>query len=269
MEHGDFDLFNSRSRMAELGFDAVALKPTEIELPALSSVPLDRIILDYEGPDAFPNADTLDRLAALADLRVTVPVRADGFDPLGDDCHWTRIPSTASVALVAGNPAYLSTEECRRPIAPRLAAALERVPEAWVGTESIEPIAVATGATQFELLARETEQRVRSLKAAGLDADIALYAPAVLDDDTDALLDTLGQYVARRQSIAEALPADATPDASARGPARQHLLSACEDYAIVGDAETVRQRINDLRSAGLDHIVGYPARGLENSEAEP
>lgn len=249
--------------MDHVGFDAVALKPLEIDLQRLSTVPVDRITVDYEGPEALPEGETLARLAELAALRVTVPVRADGFDPLGDDRYWSRIPSSARLALVAGNPAFLSPRECRRPIAPRLAAALERDPDAWVGTEGIEEIAVATGATQFELLGRETEQRIRTLRAGGFDGDIAIYAPTVLADDEEMLLEALGPYVARRREVAEALPPDTPVDASARGRAREVLLAGCHDYALAGDTGTVRDRIAELRAAGVDHLVGYPPQGLE------
>ncbi|MDZ7701914.1 MAG: luciferase [Halobacteriales archaeon] len=255
-------MLNDQRPLQQIGLDGVALKPLEVDLTSLESLPTGRATVDYEGAAALPGAETLERLAGLVDLRVTVPVRADGFDPIGDDRRWAELPAGAELALVAGNPAYLEEHERRRPIAPRLRAALDRAPDAWVGTEGIERVAMATGAAQFELLGPATERRVRDLRAVGFDGDVAVYAPTVLSDDEDAVLDALGPYVARRRRVARSLPADATTDAAADGRAREILLSAADEFGIVGDVTAARGRITALRDAGVDHVVGYPARGL-------
>lgn len=256
-------MLSSEAVVERTGLDEVALKPREVDLASLSNLPFDRLTVDYEGPRDVPSVSTLERLAELAIVRVTVPVRADGFDPLGDDRRWDALPAGTDVALVAGNPAYLSAEERRRAIAPRLAAALERAPGGWVGTEGIERVALATGATQFELLAPDTERRVRALRRVGFEGGIAVYAPVVRTADDDALLDALGSYVARRRRVAEAIPTGTPADASATGRPREVLLAACRDYALTGGTEGVRARVDALRAAGVDHVVGYPARGLE------
>ncbi|WP_442928686.1 DUF7388 family protein, partial [Natronomonas sp.] len=49
----------------------------------------------------------------------------------------------------------------------------------------------------------------------------------------------------------------------AEGRAREVLLKAATDYALVGDPETVADRVADLEAAGVDHVVAYPARGLD------
>lgn len=256
-------MLNSQNRVRRAGLDAVALKPREVDLASVDELPVGRAIVDYEGPSVLPDPATLDQLAELVELRVTVPVRADGFDPLGDDRRWADLPGTAAVALVAGNPTYLRPEECRRAIAPRLAAALDRSATAWVGTEGIERIAMATGATQFELLAPGTERRVRDLRTLGFDGEVAVYAPTVLTDDADAVLDALGAYAARRRRVAAALPAGTPIDSSATGRTRDVLLSAATDYGIVGSLSAVRERVERLHEAGVDHVVGYPPRGLD------
>jgi alkanesulfonate monooxygenase SsuD/methylene tetrahydromethanopterin reductase-like flavin-dependent oxidoreductase (luciferase family) len=194
---------------------------------------------------------------------VTTPVRADGFDPLGDDSLVATLPGGATRVLVAGNPAYLTESEAKRAVAPRLGAARDRSPDAWVGTEGIERLALAAGGTQFELLSATTEREVRAMRAAGFDGEVALYAPTVLTDDPDETLDTVGSYVGRRGPVRRALPEDAATDATATGRAREVLLEAATDFTLVGDAETVRERIETLRSVGVDHVVAYPARGLE------
>lgn len=262
-------MLNSQTTLRRTGLDELALKPREVDLASVTELPADRVIVDYEGPAAFPSAATLDRLAGLADLRVTVPVRADGFDPLGDDRRWDDRPSGASIALVAGNPAYLTEAERRRRIAPRLGAALDRAPNAWVGTEGIERVAMATGAAQFELLGPDTERRVRDLRTVGFDGEVAVYAPTVLADDEDTVLDAVGPYVARRRRVAAALPPNARPGAAATGRVRTVLLDGCADYAVAGDVDAVRERVDDLREAGVDHVVGYPARGLDAFADKP
>ncbi|MFB6138078.1 MAG: luciferase [Halobacteriaceae archaeon] len=245
------------------GLDGVAVKPAAHDLARAAALDAPRLIVDYEGREHVPDRETLASLADATDLRVTVPVRADGFDPLGDDALARDLPEAAGRVVVAGNPAYLSAEERERPVAPRLGAAVEAHPDAWVGTEGVERLALATGATQFELLSRSTGHDLESLRAAGYDGAVAVYAPVVLSSDTDAILDALGDYAARRAPVADALPEGAPTDASATGRARVVLLSGCREYGLVGDRETVRERAAGLRTAGADVVVGYPPRGLD------
>ena len=258
----DSDLSASDRPVSRADLDGIALKPTECDVAAIADLPVDTVAIDYEGREHVPARDVLADLASRATLRVTTPVRADGFDPLGDDSLAEDIPADVGRVLVAGHPAYLTSGERKRAVAPRLGAALEAAPDAWVGTESVERIAMATGATQFELLSGRTERELRALRAAGFDAEIAVYAPAVLTDDHDAILDAVGGYVARRRPVADALPEGAATDATAQGTARTTLLAAAEDYALVGSAETVRERVGALREAGATAVVGYPAGGL-------
>jgi alkanesulfonate monooxygenase SsuD/methylene tetrahydromethanopterin reductase-like flavin-dependent oxidoreductase (luciferase family) len=44
------------------------------------------------------------------------------------------------------------------------------------------------------------------------------------------------------------------------------LLAASEDFALVGTPATVRERVEELHEAGVDTVVGYPARGLDAFE---
>lgn len=108
---------------------------------------------------------------------------------------------------------------------------------------------------------------MRALRAAGFDGEVAVYAPTVLTDDEDAVLDAVGAYVARRRPVARALPdaQDGSPptDATATGRTREVLSAAARDFALVGSPETVRERVADLREVGVDHVVGYPARGID------
>ncbi len=251
--------------LRRVGFDAVALKPAEHDLEAVPDRDLgaDAAVVDYEGREHLPAPETLSALSAAVDCYVTTPLRADGFDPLGDDSLVDGVPDDATRVLVAGNEAYLTPTEARRAVAPRLGAARERAPEAWVGTEGIERLALAAGGTQFELLTATTEREVRAMRAAGFDGEVAVYAPTVLTDDPDETLDAVGGYVARRAPVSRRLPDGAATDASATGRAREVLLEATTDFTLVGDGPTVRDSIETLRSVGVDRVVAYPARGLE------
>lgn len=244
--------------------DGIAIKPAEMSVSRAAELPFERVTIDYEGIEHYPDRRVLESLADGREVRVTVPVRADGFDPLGDDGHLADLPEGLQTVLVAGHPAYLSERERSRAIAPRFAAAMDLAPDSWVGTEGVERIALATGATQFELLSNTTPTDVRALRAAGFTGEIAIYAPTVLTDDADAVLDAVGAYVARRKRVADQLPATAETDSRATGEGRDILLQAAHEYALVGSRATIRDRIHLLRDAGADTIVGYPARGLED-----
>lgn len=250
------------ARHADTCLDGIAIKPAAMSIEDAANLPFDRLTIDYEGRAHVPSRDQLEALADGREVRVTVPVRADGFDPLGDHTLLDAIPDGLQTVIVAGHPAYLSETERKRAIAPRFKAAMEQTADPWVGTEGVERIALATGATQFELLTDTTDHDVRALRDAGFEGTIAIYAPTVLTDDADAVLDAVGGYVARRKRVAEHLPDGCATDASASGRARQILLDAAKDYAIVGSERTVRERVSELRDLGADAVVGYPARGL-------
>jgi hypothetical protein len=257
-------MLRSQTTVARAGFDGIAVKPSECSLEEIGALSTDLVAIDYEGRELFPSPERLDALASDRTVLVTAPVRATGFDPLGDDSELAALSPRLRRVFVAGNPAYLSPAERRRAIAPRLAAGLESRPDAWVGTEGIERIAQATGAPQYDLLSARSEGEVAALRTAGFTGDIALYAPTVISDDDDTLLDALGAYVARRGPVAAAIPDDAPVDARATGATRERLLDAIEDYAIVGTERAVERRIEDLRDAGASTIIGYPARGLDH-----
>lgn len=252
-----------RTAIERTGIDGVVVKPTEAAPTAATDTPFELVCVDYEGREALPDAETLATLADRTTLRVTTPVRADGFDPLGDDGLLDRLPADARRVLVAGHGAYLDDAEQERAVAPRLGAAVETAADPWVGTESVERLALAAGGVQYELLSRRTESALRGLRAAGFDGDVAVYAPTVPTNDEDAILDAVGAYAARRGPVRRALPDGAATDASASGRAREVLTQAVRDYALVGDHETVGERVSALKEAGADLVVGYPAAGIE------
>jgi hypothetical protein len=250
--------------IARTGLDGVALKPADCDVSRGVDLDTGIVVIDYEGETHLPDTEALRALAeGTAELRVTTPVRAEGFDPLGDDSLVGTLPNGAKRVLVAGHAAYLTEAERKRKVAPRLRAVREETPEAWVGTEGVERLALAAGGTQFELLSRTTKNDVRSLREAGFPGEIAVYAPTVLTDDDDTVLDALGGYVSRRKPVARALPEGAATDRRASGRSRVVLSAASRDYALVGTPKAVREQVRDLKEAGVDLLIGYPARSIE------
>lgn len=261
--------------VSETGIDAVALKPAECDVSDALDLPFDEVIIDYEGREHLPDTETLRTISRNRTVRLTTPVRADGFDPLGDAALARQLPHTVDRVFVAGHHAYLDETEAAKAIAPRLGAAIQQYPDAWVGTEGVERAALATGGTQFELFSRSTVRDVKSMRAAGFAGDIAVYAPTVLTDDEDDILDAVGGYAARRKPVRTALSkaADASDsnglaadaadtDSAAAGRTREILSAAVRDYALVGTHGTIRDRVETLRDAGVDTVVGYPAQGV-------
>lgn len=248
-------MMRTASRLARAGFDAIAIKPAERPPESVDVGAVDAVVVDFEGLEHQPTPAQIRALGAETPVMLTAPVRVDGFDPLGDDHHFAAYEDHARFALVAGNGAYLDGRERRRAIAPRLAAALERYPDAWVGTEGIERLALATGATQYELLSPRTHATVAGLRAAGYDGDVAVYAPTVVTDDRSAALDALDGYLRRRGPVRRALDNGVT---STHEETRV-LLAAMDGYALVGDVGTLTERIDALRRAGATTVVGYPA----------
>lgn len=271
-------MLTSGRSVTDTGIDAVALKPTECDVSDAHALPIDRVVIDYEGREHLPDQETLIRLARHHEVKLTTPIRANGFDPLGDDSLARDLPANVDRVFVAGHRAYLDESEASRAIAPRLGAAVQQSTDAWVGTEGIERAALATGATQFELLSRTTERDVRTIRAAGFEGGIAVYAPTVLTDDEDAVLDAVGAYASRRKPVRDALAKASDTDSateqtvatdgiatdgSADGRTREILSAAARDYALVGTPDEVREQVETLREAGVDTVVGYPAQGLD------
>lgn len=242
------------SQLDMAGFDGIAVKPAQQPIESVDVSAVDTVVVDFEGHDHLPQPGRLAPLAETTSVVLTTPIRADGFDPIGDDHRLADYATIADFAVVAGNGSYLLPHERRRSIAPRLAAALTAYPDSWVGTEGIERLALATGAIQYELLSARTLSAVRGLRAAGFDGELAVYAPTTITDDRDGALAVLEPYLRRRRPVRQAL------DAMGSGSNEEAILDAAlDDYAIVGDTERVRERIQSLKAAGVTSVIGYPA----------
>lgn len=240
-----------------VGIDAIAIKPESTDVTTLEHLDASTVVIDFEGLEHVPRPEELAGVARARNCVLSVPVRVDGFDPLGDDSLLETFEETVSFALIAGHPAYLTSRQARRAVAPRLRAALERYPDSWVGTEGLERIAMATGATQYDLLDGSTERSVRAIRAAGFDGDIVVYAPTVVSDEHDHLLDAVGPYVARRKAVADRLADVGTVDANATGRDRAILLEAIDEYSLVGTPERIDRRVRDLDAVGVSEVVAH------------
>lgn len=242
------------SRLATAGFDGIAIKPASQSLERVNADGVDTVVVDFEGREHLPEPTAIERLSASADVVLTAPVRADGFDPLGDARYFGEYEPHATFALVAGNGAYLTGSARRRAIAPRLSAALRWYPDSWVGTEGIERLALATGATQYELLSPGTTSVLTGLRTAGFEGELAVYAPTVVTDERHRALTALEAYLRRRSSVRRALDNGLSDDEA------EHVLrQAMDDYALVGGPHRVGERIAELKSAGATAVIGYPA----------
>src|SRR6056297_2023583 len=91
--------------IAETGLDAAALKPAECDVSRAAELPFETVAIDYEGREHLPDSETLAGLAAETEVRLTTPVRAEEFDPLGDDSGYERIPDEVQRVAVAGHAA--------------------------------------------------------------------------------------------------------------------------------------------------------------------
>lgn len=254
---------NQEKLAQRIGIDGVAVKPSRMDPALVVDAQFDIVTIDFEGREHVPPREALSGLDTAGSVLVTVPLRADGFDPLGDRGVLDRIPAGLGLVFVAGHPDYLAAHERARAIEPRLTKAVADHPDAWIGTEGIEELALATGRTQFDLLSPGTERRVRRLRETGFTGTIAVYAPTVLTADTDEILDAVGSYVARRGPIRNALTRHAEPNRHADGQDRSTLLRGAREFTLTGDTREVAGRVRRLRAAGVDVVISYPARGYD------
>lgn len=248
-----------REVISDVGFDAIAVKPSHTNLSRVTSSPIDTVVIDFDGREHFPSNTTILELQETTDTRVTIPIRVDGFDPLGDREYLDSLPTETKVVLVAGNPAYLTEEELHRSIAPRLGTAVDEFSNAWIGTEGIPLIALATTAPLFFLLSPESKHTIQKIRSAGYPGSIAIYAPTVVTTDTDTILQTLGPYTMRREPVRRQLEAESL--SSLDSDKQELLLRETQKYALTGSVSEINTQISRLKTKGADNIVSYLPTG--------
>lgn len=246
--------------ISDVGFDAVAAKPSHTDLVELTSSPVEHMVIDFEGREHYPSDTTLRKLKETTDIRVTIPIRADGFDPLGDRHHLDSLPPETKVVLVAGNPAYLTEDELRRPIAPRIGAATDEFSDAWIGTEGIPRIALAASAPLFYLLSPQSTRTIQKIRSAGYTGTIAVYAPTLVSAETETILDTLGPYTFRREPVRRKLETESFSELDSTD--REILLRETQNYALTGSVSEINTQITNLKTQGVDTVVTYLPTGL-------
>lgn len=244
-----------------VGFDALAVKPSHTDPSRVTSSPFDRFIIDFEGTEYYPSVSLIRDLQASTNVRLTIPVRVNGFDPLGNRDYLDALPPETKMVLVAGNPAYLSQAELSRRIAPRIGEVASEFADVWVGTEGIPLIALATDATQFFLLSPESRNTVKTIRAAGYAGTIAVYAPTVISDDQNTILDAIGPYTARRDRVRRELNRpDSITDLDSND--REILVRAIQEYALTGSVPEINEQIQSLKNQGIDTVVSYLPTGI-------
>lgn len=248
-----------REVISDVTCDAIAVKPSQTSLSHVTSSPIDSVVIDFEGREHYPSNTTIQELQETTDTRVTIPIRVDGFDPLGDREYIDSLPTETKVVLVAGNPAYLSEDELQRAIAPRIGTAIDEFSDAWIGTEGIPLIALATTAPLFFLLSPESKHTIQQIRSAGYHGSIAVYAPTVVSTDTDTILQTLGPYTMRREPVRRKLDAESL---SSLAPDEQEiLLRETQQYTLTGSLSEINTQISRLKTKGVDNIVSYLPTG--------
>ncbi len=246
--------------IGEVGFDALAVKPRDTDLSQIPSTPVNNVVIDFEGREHYPSNTTIRSLQETTNLRVTLPIRVDGFDPLGNREYLDSIPPETKVVLVAGNPAYLTENELDRSIAPRIGTAVDKFANAWIGTEGIPLIALATTAPLFFLLSPQSKRTIQQIRSVGYEGTIAVYAPTLITEDTDTLLETLGPYTLRRDPVRHKL--ESTSLSSLNPEDQEILIRETQKYALTGSVSAINSQISHLKNHGVDKVVSYLPTGL-------
>lgn len=184
---------------------------------------------------------------------ITLPVRRSDFpERLKGVMRLLSRSERASLCLVAGNPAYLTEEERKRPAGGLLASAVKRVigelgpeTEVFVGTERVENVVARLCAEHnvvpFLLLDDHSPELLARLRPNS--NRLAVYVPFAVGPRREDAIPSLISYVERRM---RALRLSGRPT--------DHL----DRFCVVGNQHDVSSRIRHL-SRQYDVVIGYPA----------
>lgn len=188
----------------------------------------------------------------------TVPVRRCDADALLEEyLRLLQRRENLGLCVVAGNPAYLSSEDAsKRPgrllwRACRLAADSLGGRLLLLGTESVESVSAricsSLAATPFLLLDLSAGEEVEAFsKASG--RPVAVYAPFYIGDGLpEPALGTVVSYASRRKRLL------ASSGDGRVGPGEALRVS------LVGGVEEVLGRVAELAARGAGLLVGFPA----------
>jgi hypothetical protein len=184
---------------------------------------------------------------------ITLPVRRSDFpERLKGVMLLLSRSERASLCLVAGNPAYLTEEERRRPAGGLLASAVKRVigelgpeTEVFVGTERVERVVeglcMQRNVVPFLLLDDHSPELLVRLRPNS--NRLAVYVPFAVGQRRDDTIPLLLPYVERRM---RALRLSGRPT--------EHV----DRFCVVGTQHEVSSRFGYL-SRQYDIMIGYPA----------
>jgi hypothetical protein len=199
------------------------------------------------------------------------------------------------LCLVAGNAAYLDTDERRRPLARTIREAVKTVKkncedrEVWIGTEGVLRLATELAAeyelTPFLLLDKSLESNIQSLRDRGFTGDFAIYVPFYISANRRRVLHDvlyrLSGYMLRRKWVREeakrlnydlslpllrSLVQEKRPllKKLMKTPLGTLLADAAGSLSVFGDPRTVEERLREIARAGPKVIVGLPIKESED-----
>ncbi len=225
----------------------------------MAELGLDLFVLDSERASDDLSVQSLGELVRRADevagprVVVTLPVRRTDFPGrLAEVMRLLSRTDRPSLCLVAGNPAYLTEEERRRPASGSLASAVEHVfeelgpdAEVFVGTErverAVEELCRRLSVIPFLLLDDHRLELLERLRPNG--NRLAVYVPFAVGPKREAAMSSLLPYVERRMRALR-LP----------GEPSEHV----DRFCVVGTPDDVSTRLRTI-AARYDVVVGYPA----------
>lgn len=199
------------------------------------------------------------------------------------------------LCLVAGNAAYLDTDERRRPLARTIREGVKSVRrnfedhEVWIGTEGVLRLATELAAehklTPFLLLDKNLVTNIESLRDRGFTGDFSIYVPFYISANRRRVLHDvlyrLSGYMLRRKWVREeakrlnydlSLPLlrmlvqEKRPLSKKlmRSPLGRLLAEAADSLSVFGDAQGVEERLRAIAKLGPKVVVGLPVKESED-----
>ena len=199
------------------------------------------------------------------------------------------------LCLVAGNAAYLDTDERRRPLARTIREAVKTAKkncedrEVWIGTEGVLRLATELAAeyelTPFLLLDKSLESNIQSLRDRGFTGDFAIYVPFYISANRRRVLHDvlyrLSGYMLRRKWVREeakrlnydlslpllrSLVQEKRPLSKKlmKSPLGTLLAEAADSLSVFGDPEAAEERLRGIARLGPKVVVGLPIKESED-----
>jgi hypothetical protein len=197
--------------------------------------------------------------------------------------------------LVAGNAAFLDTDERRRPLARTICEAVKTIKkncegrEVWIGTEGVlrlaTELAIEYDLTPFLLFDKSLESNIESLRDRGFTGNFAVYVPFYISANSRRVLRDvlyrLSGYMLRRRWVREeakrlgydlslpllrSLVQEKSPLSKKlmRSSLGTLLAEAAGSLSIFGDPEAVGEQLRAIVRRGPKVVVGLPIKESED-----